>query len=278
MTPRRILLLLCLPLCAFALAGCAGGSDTLSLDPVAQAANTTAANTSSRFEFRASLNAGNTGSFSFHGDGIFDGKGKSGWMNMHFALPAAAQQALGTADASMEMIYDGSHGLVMYMRSPLFGRMLPTGKWVKMDLGKLAKKEGVDMGALMNANQADPSQSLRMLMASSGARVTGTDTIRGVRTTRYTFRIDFAKLAHDNKAFKELTQVGGSLSAPADAWIDAQGHVRRLALTLSLGSQLGSPMSMSMTEDLYDFGVHVNVTPPSDDMVVDLSALSGASS
>ncbi|MGB8005163.1 MAG: hypothetical protein WCF27_13000 [Gaiellaceae bacterium] len=278
MTPRRILFLLCVPLCAFALAGCAGGGDALSLDPVAQAANTTAANTSSRFEFRASLNAGSTGSFSFHGNGIFDGKGKSGWMNMHFALPASAQQQLGTADASMEMIYDGSHGLVMYMRSALFNRMLPTGKWVKMDLGKLAKKEGVDMSALMNANQADPSQSLRMLMASNGARVTGTDTIRGVRTTRYTFRIDFAKLAHDNKAFKELAQAAGSLSAPADAWIDAQGHVRRLALTLSLGSQLGSPMSMSMTEDLYDFGVHVNVTPPSDDMVVDLSALSGSSS
>ena len=52
----------------------------------------------------------------------------------------------------------------------------------------------------MNANQADPSQSLRMLMASSDARVTGSERIRGVQTTHYAFNIDFKKLAHDNKA------------------------------------------------------------------------------
>ena len=38
------------------------------------------------------------------------------------------------------MIFDGSHGLVMYMRSPLFDKIVPTGKWVKMDVAKLAKK------------------------------------------------------------------------------------------------------------------------------------------
>jgi len=59
-------------------------------------------------------------------------------MNMHFSLPAAAQMQLGSADPSMEMIFDGNHGLVMYMRSPLFDRVVPTGKWVKMDVAKLA--------------------------------------------------------------------------------------------------------------------------------------------
>ncbi len=31
-----------------------------------------------------------------------------------------------------------------------------------------------------------------------------------------------------------------------------------------------------MTEDIDDFGVPTNVTPPSDDLVVDLSSLSGS--
>jgi hypothetical protein len=276
MTPGRVLSLLCLALCASALVGCAGG-DTLALDPVAQAANTTAKTTSSRFEFRASIDAGSVGTMSFDGNGVYDGKNKSGWMNMHFAMPPAFQAQLPTADPSMEMIFDGSHGLVMYMRSPLFDKMVPTGKWVKMDVEKMAKKQGVDLGAIMNVNQADPSQALRMLMASSDAHVTGSERIRGVQTTHYAFNIDFKKLVHDNKALKQLTEAMGSVSAPAEAWIDAQGRVRRLVVKMSMGgAQLATPMTMTMTEELYDFGVRTNITPPSDDLVVDLSSLAGS--
>jgi hypothetical protein len=185
---------------------------------------------------------------------------------------------LGSADPSMEMIFDGNHGLVMYMRSPLFDRVVPTGKWVKMDVAKLAKKQGMDLGALMNANQADPSQSLRMLMASSGARVTGAERIRGVETTHYAFNIDFKKLAHDNKAFRQLTEKTGSISAPAEAWVDKQGRVRRLSVTMTMGAALGTPMTMSITEDLYDFGERTPIAPPPDSLVVDLSSLPGQSS
>jgi hypothetical protein len=143
----------------------------------------------------------------------------------------------------------------------------------------MAKKEGVDLGAIMNANQADPSQSLRMLTASNGARVTGSERIRGVQTTHYSFNIDFKKLAEDNEQFKQLTQAMGSVSAPAEAWIDAKGRVRRLSVSMSLAApQLGAPMTMNMTEDLYDFGVRVDITPPADDLVVDLSSLNGSSS
>ena len=109
------------------------------------------------------------------------------------------------------MIFDGNHGLVMCMRSPLFDRVVPTGKWVKMDVAKLGEEAGWTSGTLMNAKQADPSQSLRMLMASSGARVTGAERIRGVETTHYAFNIDFKKLAHDNKAFRQLTEKTGSI-------------------------------------------------------------------
>jgi hypothetical protein len=277
MTLGRVLPLLCLALCASALVGCAGG-DALALNPVAQAANTTAKTTSSRFEFRAAINAGSIGSMSFNGNGVYDGKNKSGWMNMHFAMPAAFQLQVPTADPSMEMIFDGSHGLVMYMRSPLFDKMLPTGKWVKMDVEKMAKKAGVDLGAIMSTNQADPSQSLRLLMASSAAHVTGSEQVRGVQTTRYAFNVDFKKLARDNKALKQLTESMGAVSAPAEAWIDAQGRVRRLVVKMTMGGQLATPMTMTMTEELYDFGVRANIAIPTDDLVVDFSSLTGSGS
>lgn len=277
MASRRILALLALALAVAALTGCAG-ADTLSLDPVAKAADATAKTTSSRFSFSASMEVPNAGSMSFQGYGLYNGKNKSGWMNMHFALPPQAQAQLGSLDPSMEMMFEGGHGLVMYMRSSLFDRQVPSGKWVKMDVAALAKKEGVDLNALMNANQADPSQALRMLMASSGARAAGHATVRGVRTTHYAFKIDLERLLKQSKGLERFGQMTGTASIPAEAWIDAQGRVRRLVVSMSLGAQLGAPMTMTMTEDLYDFGVEANITPPSDDMVVDYSELAGPSS
>jgi hypothetical protein len=47
---------------------------------------------------------------------------------------------------------------------------------------------------------------------------------------------------------------------------------------MSLGGQLATPMTMTMSEDLYDFGVRTRVTPPSDDLVLDLSSLTGSGS
>jgi hypothetical protein len=274
MSPRRLALVLCLVLSAAVLTGCAA-NDTLSLDPVANAASKTAKTTSSRFSFSASIDAGAMGQFSFHGNGIYDGPTKRGWMNMHFTLPLSAQAQLGS-DPSMEMIFDGQHGLVMYMRSAMF-RTVPAGTWVKMDLERLAKKEGYDLGAIMNANQADPSQALKMLMASSRARPMGKEWIRGVATTRYAFVIDFDQLVHDNKALEQFKSVTGTSSIPAQAWIDARGRVRRLNVQMSMGAHLGSPMTMTITEDLYDFGVRTDIEPPSGSMVTDISDLAGSS-
>jgi hypothetical protein len=275
MTLRRLISLLCLGALSAALIGC--GGDTLALDPVASAADNTADSTSARVAFSAKVSAGNAGTMSFRGRGIFDGRSKSGWMNMTFSLPPALQSQIGS-NPSMEMILDGSDGLVMYMRSSLF-KTLPAETWVKLDVKKLADKAGIDLGAVMNANQADPSQSLRLLLASSGAHVTGSDTIRGVRTTRYAFRIDLKRLADENKALrKSLEQVMdlvGVHSYPAEAWIDAQNRVRRIKVTMSMGAQLGTPITMTMTEDLYDFGVKATIYPPPDSQTVDFSKLIG---
>jgi hypothetical protein len=275
MTLRRVLSMLCLGLCAAAVVGC--GGDTFALDPVANAASKTADTESARIAFSATMNAGNLGNMSFEGRGIYDGRSKTGWMNMTFALPPQAQAQVG-GTPSMEMIFDASDGLVMYMRSSLFPGVAGD-KWLKMDLEELADEAGVDLGALMNANQADPNQTLRMLMASTGARPTGSERVRGVRTTRYAFRVDLRRLAEENKELREslekVIDVVGVASYPAQAWIDAQGRVRRLKVEMSFGAQLGTPMTMTLTEDLYDFGVRATIFPPPDDQVVDFSSFLG---
>jgi hypothetical protein len=277
MSPRRLLTLLSLGLCAFALAGC--GGDTLSFDPVAKAAGKTAESTSARVTFDANMNMEGIGSMTFSGAGVYDGRSKSGALNMRFTVPQAAATQLG-ANPGMEMIFDGSDGLVMYMRSSLF-KPLPAGKWVKMDLEKLADKQGVDLSAFMNANQADPSQSLGMLMASSDARVVNYDRVRGVFTTHYALRIDLKRLAKKNKALRQslqqLRKLAGIDSYPAEAWIDDQGRIRKLKVDMSFHSPLGV-FTMSMTEELYDFGVRVKIQAPPSSQVVDMSALLGSGS
>ena len=276
MTVRRLLSLLGLAVCVTVLTGC-GARDTLSLDPVANAATKTADTDSARVAFNATINVSTAGTMTMHGKGIYDGRSKTGWMNMNFSLPAGAQGGL-SGNQSMEMIYDAHDGLVMYMRSPLFDQVA-NGKWIKMDLEKLAKQAGVDLGAVMNANQADPNQTLRMLMASSGARVSGSDTIRGVATTRYSFRVDLAQLAKENKELREsldqVIQMTGVDSYPAEAWIDRQGRVRRLKVAMQMSTPQTGTMTMTLTEDLYWFGARAEIFPPAGDQVIDLSALTG---
>jgi hypothetical protein len=275
-TPRRLLSLLCLAVSATALVGC--GGDTLSLDPVASAASKTADAESARIAFSATVTASTFGTMTMQGRGIYDGRSKTGWMNMAYALPPAARVEAG-GNPSMEMIFDGHDGLVMYMRSALLLRQLPSGMWVKFDLEKLAKEEGVDLSSLMNANQADPNQTLRMLMASSGARVSGSDRIRGVHTTRYAFRVDLNRLAKENKELREsleqVIQVSGTDAYPAEAWIDAQGRVRRLKIAMSMNMPGAGAASMTLTEDLYDFGARATIFAPPDDQVMDFSQLVG---
>jgi hypothetical protein len=276
MTARRVLSLLCLTLCAFALVGC--GGDTLSFDPVANAASKTVETTSSRVQFTATMSIEGVGGMAFSGSGIFDGRTRSGAMNMRFTLPGAAQAQLGAADPTMQMIMDGRNGLVMYMRSPMF-KTVAADKWLMIDMEKMAKKEGVDLSALMNANQADPSENLHMLTASTDAHPIGYDRVRGVFTTHYKLNIDLARLTKDNKqlrkTFESVRKLTGISSFPAEAWIDDQGRVRRMKIDMSFNAPTGGAFTMSMTEELYAFGVKVNVQPPAASEVIDAASLLG---
>ena len=276
MTAGRVLSLLSVAVCASALVGC--GGDTLSLDPVAQAASQTAKSESSRVEFTANMQVDGVGGMSMSGSGVFDGRARSGAMNMRFALPAGMESELGGADPSLQMIVDGRSGLVMYMRSPLF-KTMAGDKWLKLDMAKLAKEKGFDLNSMMNANQADPSQSLQMLMASSDAHAVGYDRIRGVFTTHYTLKVDLAELAKGDDEYsgmlEELKQSTGVSSFPAEAWIDDKGRVRRMKIDMSLNSPTGGAVSMSMTMELFAFGIKVAVPPPAASDVVDMSSVLG---
>jgi hypothetical protein len=228
--------------------------------------------------FTATVDVDGVGGMSMSGAGVYDGRSHSGALNMRFALPGELQAQLGMKDPSMQMIMDGRDGLVMYMRSPLF-RSVAGDKWVKLDMAQLAKRQGIDLSALLNANQADPSQGLHMLMASTDAHPVGYDHVRGAFTTHYKLTIDLNRLAKENKDLAKtldaVRRLTGVSSYPAEAWIDDQGHVRRMKFDMSLNNPAGGAFHMSISEDLYAFGVKASIRPPAASDVVDASALLG---
>src|SRR5438105_14101600 len=108
MTARRVLSLLCVAICAAALVGC--GGDTLSFDPVANAADKTVASQSERVSFSASMNVDGVGGMAFSGAGIFDGRTRSGALNMRFTMPADIQAQLGRTDPTRQLTVAGIDG------------------------------------------------------------------------------------------------------------------------------------------------------------------------
>jgi hypothetical protein len=176
----------------------------------------------------------------------------------------------------MQMIMDGRSGLVIYMRSPLLASVAGD-RWIKFDMAKLARRQGIDLNALLNANQADPSQTLDMLKASADARPIGYDHIRGVFTTHYQLKVDLERLAKENKNLRKMIdtvrEVTGTTSYPAEAWVDDAGRVRRMKVDMSFNSPAGGAFTLSLTEDLYAFGTKVHIRPPAASKVVDAGAL-----
>ena len=209
-------------------------------------------------------------SMDMSGKGEFDGAQKRGHMSYTMTLQGQ--------DVNMEMVFAYP---VIYMHFPPELGPLPSGKtWVKMDLEKLGKQAGVDLGSLMQAGQSDPSQGLDVLRGVSDVKAVGDEDVRGVSTTHYAGVVDLSKLGAKDPELQaqldKIAQASGVSRVPVEVWIDDQGLVRRLKQTYE-GNGSTQP-SMTMTMDLYDFGAPVTVTEPPAKDVVDFSTLIGQQS
>lgn len=176
-------------------------------------------------------------------------------------------------------------GTVMYMKMP----MLPTGgKWMKLDLAELSANGGVDLEALTQLQQSDPKQALAYLEgAGDDVEKTGTDTVRGVETTKYSVTLDLSKAASAQKdervrdAIESAVKQMGTAKIPTTVWIDGEGRLRKMVQTIDLSQATGEQMAgltgtLTTTFEVYDFGVSLDsVTAPPADQVTDGSALLG---
>jgi hypothetical protein len=208
------------------------------------------------------------------GTGAVDFASHSTELEMHMTVPQAGM----TVDMSERMV-----GTTIYMHSPLLSRA--AGKpWIKLDLQKFGKAQGLDMSAAMSSGGSDPTQMLEFLNAASDSidRV-GMDTVRGTQTTHYHVVVDLLKIANAvpagkqaavRRTFRREVDLIGTHTMPIDVWIDSQGLVRREHVDISMRPPTATaPVGMEMTIDFFDFGTPVHIVPPPARQVADISDL-----
>jgi hypothetical protein len=157
-----------------------------------------------------------------------------GDLHLHFAAGGIA--------STIDVVLSGTD---LYLRSPLFSIVLPTGKsWVKLDVTKGAKAGGVDLSSILSQ---DPTQALDALQNLSTVTEVGTAQIGGVSTTHYKATI----------VKKTGTKVGGVY----DVWVGGDGYIHRVRTVVAAasGSTAGA---VTATSNLSGFGQAVTVTVP----------------
>jgi hypothetical protein len=282
-----VLRLSALVFAVLALAACGGAGEDASEDVqpdavIAQAADATVDGGSYRMAMVTDLTtegAGN-GPLSMSAEGEFDPDERLGHMTMDMSELAQGQAA---GPLKSEVIFDG---LVFYMRMPFLQQVQPGLKeWIRFDLQALGQEAGLDFDQLMQlGSQSDPSQALAYLRAASDdIQEVGSEEVRGVETTHYRMTVDLARVAAaappaQREALQaqidELIEKSRIQDVPTDVWIDEDGLVRRQRLTYeNMAFAPGVHGDMTMTMELFDFGVDVEVEPPPASQVVDLQEL-----
>ncbi len=134
---------------------------------------------------------------------------------------------------------------VIYIGLGALSSQLPGGKqWIKLDVSKLGKSAGVDLGNLMSGSQLSPTDLLGVLK-SEGAKVQklGTAKVGGTTTTHYRVRVDVAKAL---KAKGLTSPLLGSVAPKMktlseDVWIGKDGLVHRIGLATAVAGRRTSP-------------------------------------
>ena len=191
------------------------------------------------------------------------------------AKPQGSMTMLAPGGTSISEIVLGPD-LFMQVSGAAGAALAPT-PWVKAKLAAVAGTSGFNFSTTGNS---DPSQELDLLRSAGQVTAVGSETVRGVATTRYHAVIDLSRYpsvvppsmrAAAARSAALLEHATGQHTLAADVWVDRNGLVRRLALDLSVCSSVGT-IDATLSMDLYDFGPQPAVTPPPANEVTDVTS------
>lgn len=192
------------------------------------------------------------------GEGLADFEGERTSMTME--LPAAG--------GTMRMVADGT---TVYVQGATFQAVAQGKQWVSMDTARMSASPLPGMGT--GAGGTDVLSSLRALQDKGvvrQVREVGTDEVRGVRTVKYEGEFDPEALVDSmSGATKEVREALRQVrmdSASMAVWVGDDDLVRRMTSTFSM-SMAGTEVKMSMSIDLFDFGIPVQIDIPPPDQV-----------
>jgi hypothetical protein len=271
--------LIAMPLAAAALlGGCGSSSPSARTNAVARAAFISSREPGMRFTLDLQLSYAKLSQrFAITGSGYAGPGGHSVRMSMNFSgIPGATGMPSG--GRGVRAVFDYP---TFYMRIPFLADKLPEGKsWLQIDMSKVAQAtHGAAMPQALGIGQVDPAELLQYLKASSGhLQSLGRETLYGTSTTHYraTLRLPtvLATLpARDRAAARSLLQhVGNAGEIPIGVWIDGQGRVRRLQMSLEITGDTAIGAA-TVTVGFTSYGPVPAITPPPASEVVNLTSL-----
>ena len=212
--------------------------------------------------------------FRMNGGGVMDLSGEKARMTMGMG-------PLGSFE--LRMLED-----TMYLKMP---QQMQTGTqgmkpWIKTDLDSFYEQQyGASFSEMQANNPTDPTQQLEALKDVGSVEKVGREKVRGAATTHYRAVMDFEKMAEQSgpeaeKAYRDMIEQMGTSKLPTDVWIDEQGRARKFEMNMTTtvpvpadpmadpaagGATTQEEIRIRMVQEIYDFGVPVNVSPPPDE-------------
>ena len=239
-------------------AGC-GGSGTLSVDPVASAADRTLDKQTGRFDLAVTVAVPLLGRSTITGHGTFSAPEQAFAMTMELPFGSATGSSM-----DIRLIYP-----VMYIR-PAAAPLPASKSWVKVDLQQALKTLGVNLPQLQLSGSQSPTDALAQLRGSKDAKKLGTETIDGVKATHYRVKINLDRAlaratAFERKAVQRLLRMAKRQGVDAvpthvDVWVGDDGLVRRLT------EKIGNVGTVKMTFSGHGEPVQIEA-PPADETV-----------
>lgn len=206
------------------------------------------------------------------GEGAFDFEEKMGSLTVDLS-------ALGLpgAGGKVPMVLAGD---VFYIKLPA-GLGLGAKPWLKLDVKALGGQLGIDLSSLQQVGRSDPTSALNYLegVAEGDVKEVGKEEVRGTDTTHLRMTVDLERAkAEVSEGLRDdydqiIDQLGRS-TFPAELWVDGDDRVRRLRFTLEQPASEGATASsVTITQELFDFGTKVTATVPPADQVTDFAEL-----
>jgi hypothetical protein len=219
-------------------------------------------------------------SITIAGRGVFDYRRQAGRMTMDMGSALGSLAPPGSA--RIDVIVDG---LVMYMRMPFLTRLIPGGRpWLELDLEEVGRQAGIDIAALSQVGQSDPTQYLTYLSgASEDVREVSRQSIDGVATTQYHAELDLRKALEQAPAevrerarasIEQLDELLADDTMPVDVWIDRRGLPRRMSFAYEVKiPDSEDTFDVRYSLEIGDYGTRVRIKPPPESQVTDFTQL-----